>query len=493
MKSRLFSVLVILAIGLAGFGIKPANAQAYVTSFTTSVTYMNAGTAATTTLQVLFFALPTTTTPVTITRPNLNAGAGTSLFIGSLSESDVAKGFRGAAVMQSDQPLLATLVQLPQGSATVRNRPLSNGFSAGAAQSLIATVLRDYFDTTTIFSVQNVDSVVNTVTIKFYDTTAFSPHSIVKDIQPGAAFYVDMGNQADPAFNTAFGAKWNGSAVVTSKRADNSDGAIISSAMELGTTTVLAKAFEGVAAGATKFYMPSALCNYCSTGSCPTTNLLTNTSFAVQNTSLTTPTDVTVTYSPGGAAQTQTIGPGAKASFIGCAATGMTQNFIGSAILTSTATPVVAIGKGYGGGMSTAFAGAADGTGVAKVALPYVRYANATNWANGSQQRVNITIQNIGAAPITNITVKYIDRNGAILATHTIAATVNPGSKVNSNASAAGLTEFGVYVDPDGVKYGGGALIECAGAQLAVVARVSTLNTADGTYFSEDYNGMPVP
>ena len=90
MKTRLFSILVILAIGLAGI-TQPAQAQAYTTSFTTSITYQNVGTAATTTLQILFYALPTTTTPITITRTNLAAGAGSSVYIGSVTE--VSPGF----------------------------------------------------------------------------------------------------------------------------------------------------------------------------------------------------------------------------------------------------------------------------------------------------------------------------------------------------------------------------------------------------------------
>jgi hypothetical protein len=484
MKTRLFTVLIILAIGLAGV-TRPAQAQAYTTAFTTSITYQNVGTADTTTLQILFYATPTSTAPIVIDRPVLAAGAGTSVSIGTLG--DIDPGFRGSAVMQADQPLLATLVQVP-AAGLVKNRPLSNGFAAGAPQSLIATVLKNMFTPTnnTVFSVQNVDSEANNINIKFYDTTAALKGDFdYTGVEPGAAIYYDTGAAGDTLPNP-----FNGSAVVSATRADASAGYIVSSAMELEVPVgaVGAKAFEGVAEGATTFYMPSALCNF-DIGS----GALTNTSYAVQNTSLTTSTDVTVTYS-NMASQTKTIGPGAKGSFVGCQATGAEQNWKGSATVTSTATPVIAVGKAYGAGLSTAFVGAADGSGSAKVALPYVRWASAANWAAGTQQRVFITIQNIGAADIAgDVIVQYISCTGVVLGSHNITGGIVVGDKKNSNASLAGLSEFGLC-GGGGPQFGGGVMITApALSALAVVARVSTLDTVLGLTVGEDYNGLNAP
>jgi hypothetical protein len=482
MKTRLFSILVILAIGLAAF-TQPAQAQAYTTSFTTSITYQNVGTADTTSLHILFYPTPTTTDPIDITRPNLAMGAGTSVSIGTLG--DIDPGFKGSAVMQSDQPLLATLVQVP-APGNVKVRPLSNGFAAGAPQSLIATVLKNMFSpaNNTIFSVQNVDSQANDINIKYYDTTAtLRLEEDFEDVASGAAIYVNTGEAGN-----ALPSPFNGSAVVTATRADSSDGAIVSSAMELEVTGVGAKAFEGVAQGATTFYMPSALCNF-AIGP----GLLTNTSYAVQNTSLTTETVVTVTYS-NGATLTKTVGAGSKQSFVACQATGMTQNWNGSATVTSTATDVIAVGKAYGAGLSTAFVGAAMGSGTEKVALPYVRWASTANWNSGVQQRVYITIQNIGATDITgDVTVDYVDCRGEIDGTHTITGGIAAGAKKNSNAFLAGLSEFGICGE-GGPQFGGGAMVHApSGAQLAVVARVSTLDIATGLIVGEDYNGTNAP
>lgn len=462
MKIKLLTFLAVLAIVVAAVSPSPAYAQAYSTSFTTSITYQNIGSGPAQ-ISLLFYSSPDTTDPIEITRPDLPAGASTSLFIGGLN--DIPNNFRGSAILQANQPILATLVQLPQNSTTVRNRPLSNGFLSGDSTSLIATVLKNNFETSTIFSVQNVGTSATTATIRFYDTSALEVHSMTVNIKPGAAYFVDAGQVSQ------LGSSFNGSVVVTS------NGQIISSAMELSTTGPAASAFEGVGSGSTTFYMPSALCN--AFGS--------NTSYAVQNTSLTESTNVTVTYS-NGATETKTIGPGAKQSFIACDATGMSAGFSGAATVTSDNTPVIAIGKAYGSGLSTAFVGASSGSN--ELALPYVRWANDTNWNNGSQQRTFITIQNIGSSNLAagDVVVEYIDKNGTVVGTHSLPA-IPAGGKVNSNASDAGLSEFGVY--PDG-SFGGGAIVRGpGGSQLAVVGRVSSL-VGPGSFVSEDYNAMPI-
>jgi hypothetical protein len=471
MKSKLLAIVIIMALVLS-LNFVSAFAGAYETSFTTSITYQNVGPSATTNLEVWFYESPSDTTPTVVARPNLNPGAGTSLFVGGLGT--IPSGFQGTAVMVSDQPLVATLVQLPQGSATVKNRPLSNGFSEGSEDSLIATVLKNEFGGWyTIFSIQNVGSSDTTVNIKYFDTSATQVHSDSQLIKSGAGYFVDTGTVG------ALGASFNGSVV-----AETTGGEIISSAMELASGSgVGARAFEGLGSGGALFYMPSALCNY------PVSGGFTNTAYAVQNTSLTTSTNVTVQYS-NGKSESQNIGPGAKGSFNACNASGMPNGFIGSAKITSSATDIIAIGKAAGQGLSTAFEGVA--TGSEKLALPYVRWATDANFNNGSQQRVNIAIQNVGTTTITgNIIVKYIDRDGNVVGTHTITTDVAPEAKVNSNATNAGLSEFGVYAG--GTQFGGGAIIEGpSGSELAVVARVTSVVVATGLRAGEDYNGIPI-
>jgi hypothetical protein len=369
-----------------------------------------------------------------------------------------------------------TLVQIPQNSTDVKNRALSNGFVTGGSTALIATVLKNTYDYNTIFSVQNADTVLNNVTIDFVNLSAAIVHSITVPVAPGAAYYVDMGLLG--ALTT-----FNGSVVVTAKRGDNSAGKVVASSMELALTGTGVYSFEGVEAGAMELYMPSYLCAKYNASS----------SYAVQNTSLTTSTNVTVTYTAvegGTYTQTLPVGPGAKASFIACNAT--PANTYGAAVVTSSATPVVAIGKVYGGGFSTAFLGVAVGSEV--MGLPYVRWATDANYNAGLGQRVFITIQNVGSPLVEDeaIDIEYYDYAGTKVGTHSIVLGVGglpTGAKVNSNASLAGLVEFGYY----GSIYGGAAIIRGpAGSELAAVARVQTYVVATGLFVGEDYNSQPI-
>lgn len=476
MKKVLFPLMMVLALVMAAAMPQVALAGAYGTTFTTSITYQNVGSATTSDLRILFFSSPDDTTPIEIERPDLAPNASTSLFIGGLSE--IGAGFQGSAVMVSDQPMLATMVQIPQdATGAVRNRPLSNGFSAGSGQVLIATVLKNMFDQTTRFAVQNAGGSPTQVTIRFINTEANEVHSFSETIEPQAALHVDAGQISQ------LGSVFNGSAVISAA----AGGEIVASAMELNVAGTGASAFEGVSQGATTYYMPSALCQAFGGQS---------TSYAVQNTSLTTSTSVTVTYyNLSGnqvATHTKTVGPGAKQSFPACDAPGMPTNFNGSAVVHSTSTEVVAIGKAFGLGLSTAFIGAAGGH--SELALPYVRWATDANWlaSNDRGQRTFLAIQNIGSntIPAGQITIDYISPTGQVLGSHTYNQPLGPGIKFNSNPTNGGLTEFGYA----GGGFGGGAVVRGpAGAELAVIARVASRIPSTGGQVSEDYNGMPLP
>lgn len=464
MKYKIISTLIIIILMMIGITPDVGRADAYEANFTTSIVYQNIGSATTQTLEVYFYDSPSDTTPTVVGRPNLNKGGGTSLFVGSLSSLD--NGFQGSAVLSADQPLAATAVQLPQQSPTVQVYPLSNGFSSGTAVSLIPTVLKNTYNQNTRFTVQNTASSSVQITVKFINTSAATVYSFTQTLQPYAGVNVDAGQVSQ------LGSAFNGSVRVETPGSGYS---IVSSAMELdyGPGRVGASAFEGVGSGATKIYMPSALCE----------NYGMHSAYAVQNTDLSSSTNVTVTYS-NGASETKNILPGAKASFLGC--NKLPAGFLGSAVITSDSKPVIAVGKISGNGASTAFIGFASGS--QKVALPYVRYANDFNFYTGYMPRTNIAIQNVGSATITgDIKVHYIDRNGAIVGTHTITTDVPPEIKVNSHAGDAGLIQFGCYNNC--TEYGGSVVIEGpAGSQLAVIARNSVY--LNDLYYCEDYNGI---
>jgi len=472
------SLLLLISVGLAS-----AQNPAYSTSFITSVTYQNVSNPAVTATVTFNFYAEGSSTPILV-QTTLPANAGTSLYIGGLT--NIPTNFSGSAVLSSDAAIVATLVQIPQ-SSTVSNRPLSNGFSSASSQVTIATVLKNKFNQTTKFSVQNADSGVIDITVTFYNSDDPGAAAIVvlsNNVPVGSAKSYDLGTLS----NITAGS-FNGSAIVTAVKTGTSTPAnIVASALELGTGTGKyndAKAYEGVSSGAKTIFMATALCDVFGGQS---------SFYAVTNTSQTTPTNVTVTYS-GGKTDSADLGAGKKASFAAC--TVNNAGYSGSATVTSTVTDIVVVGKVQDAGRATAFLGEAAGS--AKLALPYVRYTADANFGGGeNRQRSFIAIQNVGNDPVTNVVVKYLNKNGEVVGTHTIASIASK-AKAGSNAtnatlasghSAIELTEFGYPQGNPGGGFGGSVIIEKAGASLIAVVRVES--NVGGTKVAEDYNGISV-
>src|SRR5882672_9452616 len=120
MKRKLVALFSAVAVLMSFLMPGSALAAAYGTPFVTSITYQNLS-ASTANITFNFQAENSSTaTPVNTTLAGKASG---SLFLGSVGS--LSSGFKGSAVMSSDQPIVATLVQVPN-SATVKNRPLSN-------------------------------------------------------------------------------------------------------------------------------------------------------------------------------------------------------------------------------------------------------------------------------------------------------------------------------------------------------------------------------
>jgi hypothetical protein len=305
-----------------------------------------------------------------------------------------------------------------------------------------------------------------------------------QELQSGAGWHIDASDISQLT------AGFIGSAVVKT-----TGGSIVAGVMEMDSTNYYNKAYEGVGVGSSTVYMPSALCNFNASGK------IQNSYYAIQNTSDTTATNITVNWSNGNTTTVNNVQPFTKAVVAGCSG-GNTSGFLGSATITSkdasdNPIPVIGLGKVSGGGLSTAFVGFSSG--VKKVALPYIRWAKNTKWVTGTMQRANLAIQNVGSAPITGvITVKYINPDGTLAGSHPIDTTTLPGGnlavggKVNSNPPAAGLTEFGCQNNC--TTYGGGAIVEGpTGSELAVIARLTSYVPLTGARVGEDTNGVPHP
>jgi hypothetical protein len=453
----------------------------YDAQYTSSITYQNIGSGP---ANLVFQFYPEMNgTPHTYTPPQLAAGAASSVFAGSIS--NLPAGFLGSLVISSDQPIVATGVQISTGANTqVKNRGLSNGFAAGTPNVLIPTVLKNRFNSTTRFSIQNASTSGGVdLVVKFFDADNAGAlvHTInVTNVPAGAAKYFDAGTITQLANG------FNGSATADAFQTGTSTpSSAVGSALELGTTNTNISAFEGTGGGAATLYAPSAICDAFGGQ---------NTAYAIQNTSTSASANVSVAYKDlsGNTVATanKTIGPGAKASFVACS-DGAPAGFSGSATITSSGANVVGVAKVYGAGLYTAALGATAGA--AKLYLPYVRWSE-TQYTTGVRQRVYIAIQNIGG-PLAagDVKVTFVDKNGAQVGSQVSnSGALGTGQKFSTNPSAAGpaASEFGYY--PDG-SIGGAAIVEGpAGSQLVAVARVTSYNTTanDGSLFGEDYVGQ---
>lgn len=468
MKHKFLIAFIISVLLIGGFGSSTVEAGAYTAEFVTSITYQNVGSATAENLVIQFYD-ESSGTAIPIPRPALAPMAGTSIYVGSLSELEA--GFRGSATISSDQPLVATLVQVPKPASGVKVRPLSNGFSGGSDYVLIPTALKATFDANSIISVQNIDNVAADLELVFVPVSGTPVTVNVEDLPAYATKYFDLGQMSE------LGSAFDGSVQIYAVEADTTNpGEVVASVMELKIVQNGAYAFEGSSEFGTMIYMPSALCEF---------NGVQTSAYAVQNTTAGN-VDVTVTYSSGEVDGPYTLGAGAKRSFNACSVND--PGFIGSAQIEGTGGNITAVGKVFGGGLSTAFLGSTAGA--EKIALPYVRWTT-DHWFDGTRQRAFIAIQNIGSTDLAagEVTVNYYDKDGTLVGTDTLDA-IPAGEKVNSNAGLIGSAgaEFGYYTD---ATFGGAAVVQGpSGSELAVIVRIQS---RDGTIsVAEDYSGIEI-
>ena len=409
----------------------------------------------------------------------LAAGAGASYNLANIP--GVAAGFKGAVMLTADLPISVTVVKFtPNGIAGRNLRLISNGFASDDASStfLIPSMLNSAFNTVTEIGIINTESDTAEATVSFYATGALTP-ALTKQytIRTNEAQYIRADTVGLP---TGF----NGSATVTVVNTITlSAGKAVASSSEYNTNSPLGSSVEAPRNATNTVFMPTALCNL----SGPST---ATSAYAIQNGD-TTNAEVTVRFiSRAGqivAAGPYTIAPGGKRTVNACIDGGLPNNFNGSAVITSTGGKIVAIGKVFNEGLSTAFLGATAGA--EKIALPYIRYGSDTDFAAGTRQRTFIAIQNIGASAV-DVDVSYRDNTGTEVKKVTLSVPGN-GGKVNTNPQLAGaLDAQGSFGEKNGV-FGGSVLITGpSGSQLVAIVRVHSGVGSNAT--GEDYSGIPV-
>ena len=473
---RKFMVPVLALVLMLVLFTGSASASARTASWTVSVTYQNVGAAAAS-LVVNFYA-ENSSTPISFDPLNggtLAPGAGRSFFIGAVSS--VPAGFQGNAVISADQPLVSTAVQFSQ-DAGFKMRLLYNGFSSGQAsnQVLVATVLKNKFNRTTVFSIQNTENEAVNATVKFYDAdnNGTLAATVTHNIPANSSKFIEMDSQTDTGISATV---FNGSAIVTAVKVNGGASAnVVAAANEYYTNSNVAASFEGIPLtnAANTIYMATALCE----------RFGLDTFYAVSNALTSGNAQITVNYyntngTAAGSDGPYTIGAGQKKSITTCQA--VSPGFTGSAVITSTGNAIVAIGKAQNSinagttgtqDVFTIFLG--EQNGATELAIPFVRWANNTDFQatsnTGGKQRTYIAIQNLGSSTIS-VTCDYKDKNGATAGSQTL--TIAGNSKGNTDASTASalgasgmLTDsFGYYTDGT---TGGGVTCTSAGSFIAI-------------------------
>jgi hypothetical protein len=231
--------------------------------------------------------------------------------------------------------------------------------------------------------------------------------------------------------------------------------------------------------------MASMLCNYRSE------NQISY--YAIQNASTTSSaTNVDITYYDTAGNQVGTdqklgLGAGEKWSANPCAA-GVADGLSGSAVIESTAEPLIAIGKvAADNGMVTSFLG--EPSGHTKVAAPYIRWSSDPT----AEFSAYIAVMNVGGSDATDIVARYYDGDGNLAGTDSVATAGDPLPnliKANTTALDAGALDtngnFGIS------PYGGAVEFESDQPIVVVVRLAKTVSLGSVTMFAEDYNGVPV-
>ena len=530
MSSLLLMVLLASSVSAAF-----AADNAYATNYVTSITYMNVGSDAANLSVTFYNAADGTTTDYPLVNTNGSAvtipvKASSSIAVSAVSS--LASTWKGGAVISSNQPLIATMVQV-SNDPVIKVRPVSNGFQStdGSGTIIVPTVMKACFNDklTTRFNVQNVGSSSNTATIAIKWPNGDTASTITTpSLAPGAVYAVDMGTISPTSptnpYTIPAGCTFNGSAVITSS------GSIVASALETSTINKYANSFEGfkgtTADGATKVYMPSAMCtvNYGDGDQ--------SSAYAIQNLAATATTvAVAFTYqvrtngalvgSPATTTVTLEIPANSKASVPGCdslknsvgnkntaTGTGLPVSSIGSAVITATGGNIVAISKVLGAGLTTATPGITSG-GTA-VNVPFVRYSTKCYTQpisdavcqGAARQRTVFAVQNVGTSAAI-VTMNLYNQNGVSVGTYTTPS-IPAGGKVSVSPTNATITaatnatafsEFGYWcpgiTDAQAtctIAYAGSASFTSTSA-IAVITRVMTIGPLGPS--GDDYNGIP--
>ena len=363
-------------------------------------------------------------------------------------------GFNGSVVVSSNQPVVAianTLGDTPQYAAS------TEGFSAGDQPFKLPLIMRGNAGYYTWFNVQNVGTSDASVTVNYIPGSDGNSHSSpAVTIKPNAAHTFSQRDMSQ------LGTKFVGSAVV------NSTQPIVVTVMQVGETYKNMMGYNGFAGGSTKVSLPLVMAN----------NSGYYTGIQVQNVGGSS-TTVTVQYGTNLAgsfaptSESATLAANESASFLQAGGQ-WTQKYVGSATVTSTGQPVVAIVnqvKMTGTVLGTAYNGFDADSATNKVSAPLIM-------ANNSGYYTGVQVMNVGTSS-TSITLTYGPNAAGSFAPAPETTTINPGDSYNSIQSG-GAWGTHKYVGSLTVAAGAGAKIVMIANQINPSAAGDQFMTYDG-------------
>jgi len=318
-------------------------------------------------------------------------------------------GFNGSVVVSSDQNVVAianTLGDNPQYAASTES------FSGGATSVMLPLIMRGNSGYYTWFNVQNVGSSAASVSIEYIPGSDGSAHTEGPvTIEPGAAHTFDQRDLA------ALGTKFIGSAVITS------DEPVVATVMQVGETFKNMMGYNGFTVGSTTVNMPLIMSN----------NSNYWTGFQVQNVGSAS-TDITVSYGSNLAGtfapvnETATLAADESVTFLQNTGQFATDQFVGSATITSSGEPIVAIVNQVNSAgtyaLGTAYNAFNPANATNKVSAPLIMQANSGYYTG-------IQVMNAGSGN-TDITVTYSSNLVGTYVPAVETATLAPGDSYNS-------------------------------------------------------------
>lgn len=459
-RNRWLYAIILLSLIFALVPTQTVGAQSSVT-FSTAITYQNTGSTIAH-VSILFYP-EGSTTPVTISRPDLPVGASATVSVGSLNSS----GFKGSAVVKTDGQVSVLMTQIP-GSSTVKSRPNATGVSSGSGDFWFLNLVKS--TDRSVFTVQNIDSKAADLTLIFYGNG--SPVTITSNgLAAGASKYFDLSTLTSLPTGS-----YTAVHVIAKRTGTTTTGKIVGTMMHMAANPFYDTAIESLTQTSKSLYFPIARCG--GTAGRSTKYLLFNPT--------NTATTVTMKYSTGMTTSAS------LAALTGvwldtCVNSGNTS-VNGSVIASSSSAAIIGVGYYVNGGLNTGFYGMAVGS--SKLAVPLANYS-ASCWTTGNRQCSEIMIMNLGSALASgSVTVKYYDKNGNLLGTHNPGA-IAAGSRVVStpaNIGAAGA-EFGYY--SDGTTGGSAIITGPTGSNLTAAVFTSWI-AGTNLHTGEVYNAIPV-